>query len=397
MSEPSLDLSKARPPALPPATMIQTAEALQELTDRLYAADALAVDTEFVRERTYYPGLGLIQIADGSDAFLIDPVAIEDLEPLRRVFADPDVVKVLHSPSEDMEVFYHRFGEVPAPLFDTQIAAALVGMGYSLGYHRLIVELFGIDLPKGQTRTNWLRRPLREAQLEYAALDVAHLLPSYDVLRHALEASGRHDWAQEEFAAYGDTERFELDPETVYLGTKGLRHVSGDALTIFRDLAAWREREARRRDLPRNFVVPEASLSRIAQTNPRSPRELKKIRELRDQDARRHGDAILEIVERALDADPAERPPQPPTPIDLRDHRDVVEELRQAVRDRAEELDLPPELLATRRTVENLVRRHLEGQDEPLPRELRGWRREAIGEGLLARMHHFLLSSLKNG
>ena len=343
---------------------------------------AIGVDTEFVRERTFYPGLGLIQISDGSVSFLIDTVAISDLEPLHAVLIDPAVTKVFHSCGEDLEVLHHRFGEFPRGVFDTQVAATLAGLGSSPGYAALVTAMYGHELPKDKTRTNWLRRPLSDAQLTYAALDVVYLLPAYERLRERLSDLGRESWLGEELEPLFDAERFLPDPERAYLRIGARRSLAPRQLATLRALSAWRERQARRRDLPRNFVIREEALVDVARRGPRTQEALSAIDSLRPSDVRRHGPALLRHVLKALEL-PAADLPQPTPAFDKRPYRGHVEQLRSRVRQVAEELSLPPEIVAKRKTIESLVRRVVTGKEPKLPRELRGWRREVIGDRLL--------------
>lgn len=380
---PVIDPTVARPPAAAPPLYVDTPDALADACKRWRHAEILGVDTEFVRERTFYPGLGLIQISDGDAIALVDPVALGDLGPLERLFADAGIVKVVHSCSEDMEVFFHRFGALPGPIFDTQVAAALLGLGYSLGYSALVAALFNVEIPKHQTRTNWLRRPLSEDQKHYAALDVAHLLPCYDVLREGLRRAGRDGWAAEEFSQLLDVGRFDIDPRTIFRGIRRSRGLDRRQLAILRELAAWREEEARRRDLPRNFVLRETVLPELARRPPRKLKDLESVDGLRPEDVRRHGRAVLDAIGRALDLPDDELPERPPRPPDLSPYKKEVDAMRRAVAETADGLGLPPELLATRRTVEKTARRVLLGKERPLPRVLRGWRRAVVGERLL--------------
>ncbi|HEX9731676.1 MAG TPA: ribonuclease D [Thermoanaerobaculia bacterium] len=382
-SLPAIDPAAARPPATAQPVYVDAPDALADACARWRGADVLGIDTEFVRERTFYPGLGLIQVTDGDAVALVDPVALGDLCPLERVFADEGIVKVLHSCSEDMEVFFHRFGALPRPVFDTQVAAAFLGLGYSPGYSALVEALFGVEIPKHLTRTNWLRRPLSADQKRYAALDVAHLLPCYDVLSEGLRRCGRDAWAAEEFAQLVDAGRFDVDPRTVFRGIRRSRGLDRRQLAVLRELAAWREEEARRRDLPRNFVLREAVLPDLARRPPRTPQELAAVDGLRPEDVRRYGRAVLDAIGRALELPEDELPERLPRPLDLSPYQKEVDAMRRAVAATAEELGLPPELLATRRTVEKTARRVLAGKERPLPRELRGWRRAVVGERLL--------------
>jgi ribonuclease D len=371
----------ASPDALP-SVWIDTPDALQQAAERWHHSDAIAIDTEFVRERTFYPGLGLVQVADATSSYLIDPLAL-DLKPLQEVLRDPSVVKVLHACSEDLEVFWNRFQELPWPLFDTQIASAFAGLALAVSYRSLVEELRGVDVPKGETRTNWLRRPLLPAQIEYAALDVVHLLPCYENLRQRLRQRGQEAWALEEMERLRNTSRFQVDTEKAYLKIKKARGLTRRQLAILQELAAWRELQARERNLPRNFVVPEAALTQIARLQPRDASRLGGVEGLRTDQTRRYGRAIVEIVRRVVALPTQELPPEIGRPLDLSPHRDQLDRLREVVATTADELDIPAELLATRRAVEAVMRRSVLGEDSPLSPELDGWRGEALGDRFL--------------
>ncbi len=362
--------------------LIATPEDLAEACRQWRGLTELGVDTEFVRERTFYPALGLLQIADGTASFLVDAVAIDDLEPLASILRDPAVTKVFHSCGEDLEVLYHRLGELPQAVFDTQIAAALTGHGASMGYGRLVSTLFEVELPKDKTRTNWLRRPLSEAQKSYAALDVAYLLPARRRLGDELRRLDREHWAREELERLFDVERFLPDPERAYLRLGGWRALAPRGLALFKNLAAWRELQARRRNLPRNFVLREKALLGVARRMPGTMRALHAIDSLSPRDVQRHGRALLRLVAQAAEL-PRDSLPESRRSLDLTPYRREIEKLRQMVAQIAGEQALPPALLANRRTVEALVRRVVASKEPALPRELQGWRRETIGERLL--------------
>lgn len=365
------------PPFTVEPVLVDTPEALRQRCERWMDATALGIDTEFVRDRSFFPRLGLIQVGDGSECALIDPLALEDLDPLWRVFEARHVVKVLHSCGEDLETFFHRFGDVPRPLFDTQIAAALLGFGPSVGYRNLVLKQSNIDLPKGETRSNWLQRPLTDAQKIYGALDVAYLPPIYLQLRNELRRRDRMHWLEQELEQLMDTERFLPDPDTLYLKI-GHPGMAPRNLEILRRLTAWREHQARERDLPRNFVVPKAALVQIALKTPRNRHQLEKLQSIKPPVVRRHGNAILGIVRAALDTPPSDMPCRIPRPLDLSPHRPKVQDLRRAVANRASELDIPPEMLANKRTVERLVRRRVRGKEPAVPEDFTPWRREIL-------------------
>jgi ribonuclease D len=363
-------------------TLIETSEALAEVSRRWAEAPVLGLDTEFVRTNTFFHKLGLIQVSDGGTSWLVDPLAARDLSPLVEVFRSPGV-KVLHSASEDIEVFYRFLGALPSPLFDTQIAGALAGAGVSLSYQKLVAAYLGAELAKEETRTDWVARPLSAAQLAYAAEDVAFLVPLYERLARDLESLGRLSWVFEDSAALLDTSRFEEEAETAYLRVKGAGRLDRRQLAALRLLAAWREREARRRDLPRSFVLKEDLLLALATRRPKEPQDLQRLPSFVPRQAARDGATWLQIIEQAQSLPEAELPPRiagkPFSPA----VRELEDRLRDLVRKRAEALNVPPEILAPRRTLDALLRLIVGKTEARLPRELEGWRREAIGEELL--------------
>ena len=367
-----------------PTVRLASAAALAAAARRWLAAPAVALDTEFVRERTFFPRLGLIQVADGEAAYLLDPFEVRDLAPLGEVCRAAGTLKVVHSASEDVEVFYRALGVVPAPLFDTQVAAGLAGIGTSVSYQRLVSALLAIELPKGETRTDWLARPLSAAQLTYAAEDVACLLPLYRRLRRELEALGRLDWALEDSAGLLDTSRLEVDPELAYRRLRGAGRLDRRRLGVLRALAAWRECEARRRDLPRGFVLRDEALLELAMRRPATAEELRGVPGIEPQQAAREGAVWLQRIRAAMELDEAALPPEPWRPPGAAAVRELEHRLRAVVRERAAALALPPELLAPRRAIDAMLRSALTDPEPRLPRDLEGWRREVVGEALLA-------------
>jgi ribonuclease D len=368
----------------PAVSWIDSDEALARAAAEWEGLPAVALDTEFVRERTFFPRLGLVQVADGRAAYLVDPLAVQDLSPLVRLLGAAGTVKVLHSASEDIEVLFRSFGTVPSPLFDTQVASCLAGLGASLSYQRLVAELLGVALTKNETRTNWLARPLSPAQAAYAAEDVAWLLPVYHRLHEQLAGAERLEWALEDSAALLDTGRFAPDPESAYLRLKGAGRLAPRQLAVLRELAAWRDREARRRDLPRGFILRDEPLLALALRQPATAEELRQVPGLENGQAVRDGAAWLELIRQAA-ALPAGALPEPPWRLPpSAAAREVERRLRELVRERAAGLALPPEALASRRTLDSLLRSALTPGAEPrLPRELAGWRRGVVGDDLL--------------
>jgi ribonuclease D len=367
----------------PPYVLIESDSGLAAAARQWAAAPALGLDTEFVRERTFYHRLGLLQVSDGVSSWLVDPLKVRDLGPVVEILRAPGTLKILHSASEDVEVFYRGLGAVPEPLFDTQVAAGLAGVGPFLSYQKLVATLLGIELPKGETRTDWLARPLSEAQLAYAAEDVFYLLPVYERLRAELSRLGRLDWAQEESASLLDLGRFEEDFDSAYLRIKGAGRLNRRQLAALRALAAWRESEARRRDLPRNFVLREGLLLSLATRLPKTSQEVRRLPDFDAAQAGRDEAVWLEILGRALELPDAELPLRVSHMPFSPGVKELSNRLRERAKRRAEELGVPPEILAPRRTLDALIRQAVASREPRLPRDLEGWRREAVGEALL--------------
>lgn len=381
MQDQTRERERAEQTSKPPlGTLVQTPAELARLCEGVRASEALGLDTEFVRTRTFYPKLGLVQVADRESCHLIDALACEPWDSLVELLVDPRVVKVLHSASEDLEVLLRCFGALPTPLFDSQIAATLCGYGYSPGYQRLVQEMFGLELPKGETRSNWLARPLSKSQLEYAALDVAYLVPIRERLVAQLEAKQRLHWAAEEFERLAELARARLDPAWGYERIK-----KGKLTTrqrgVLRALSDWREEAARERDLPRSFVVADDVLVQLARSRPRTVDELRTIKGLRPAERRRSSTELLRRIRQGLEMEVTEEGAEL---LHAGHSRGTVDALKQIVAALASELDLPSEFLAQRRLLSELVARYRAGVSEPLPVELRGWRRAVVGGPLLA-------------
>jgi ribonuclease D len=363
-------------------TLIQTDAELAEAARGWAETPVLGLDTEFVRTNTFYHRLGLIQVSDGRTSWLVDPLAARDLSPLAAVFRSPGV-KVLHSASEDIEVFYRALGVLPEPLFDSQIAGAMAGAGAFLSYQKLVAAYLGVELAKEETRTDWIARPLSAGQLAYAAEDVTFLLPLHERLRDELQALGRLAWAFEDSAALLDTSRFQTEDETAYLRIKGAGRLDRRQLGALRALASWREKEARRRDLPRNFVLKEKLLLDLATRRPREEKDLRRLPSFDPRQASRDAATWLQLLAEAEEIPESGLPPRISAKPFSPAVREIEDRLRDKVRERAAELNVPPEILAPRRALDALLRLNLGSPEPRLPRELDGWRREAVGEDLL--------------
>lgn len=341
----------------------------------------VAVDTEFMRVDTFYPIAGLIQVGDGASAFLIDPLSIQQWQPLAALLENPAVVKVLHACSEDLEVLLRLTGSLPAPLFDTQLAAAYLNLGFSMGYSRLVQEVLGIDLPKGETRSDWLQRPLSETQVSYAAEDAVHLAEVYAKLRPRL-SDERAGWVLEDGAELVAQLRREVDPDELYRDAKLAWKLSRGQLAVLRELCAWREREARARDVPRNRIVREHSLWPLAKTQPDNLQALSRIEDMHPRTVRHDGEFILELIKRSASLPPEQWPPAVPEPLPV-EAAALLKQLRAVGQAHAERLGIAPELMLRKKTLEALLKSGYPDGPWHLPESLRGWRRELMGDSLL--------------
>lgn len=360
---------------------ITTRPELEALCGRLSSATHLAIDTEFIRDRTYYAQLCLVQIASEHEHALVDPLVLRDLGPLRELLMAPGIVKVFHAGRQDIEIFHALWGEIPAPIFDTQLAATLLGHASQASYARLVADVLGVQLDKAGTLTDWARRPLSTEQLQYAADDVIHLATLYGRMRVLLEEQGRLSWLDAEHAALADPASYLFEPEDTWRQVKGAGSVRGRHRSVLRQLAGWRERQARERNLPRRWIVPDESLVELARRCPRTLDDLRLVRGVRPDLVERCGEDILAIVVQAEIA-PEEAPSnRAPEPVRVEPAAEALADLLGClVRLRALEKGVAPTQLATRAQVERVA---AEGEFAEVP-VLEGWRREVVGEDLLA-------------
>jgi ribonuclease D len=355
--------------------MIASADALTQLAADWAHATTLALDTEFMREKTYRAELCLLQLADGARAVCVDPLAIADLGPLVPLLTSPGTIKVMHAARQDLEVLLPAVGLV-TPVFDTQIAAALAGHPSQVGYAELVRRLLGVDLPKAHTRADWSRRPLSPEQQEYALDDVRHLGALRDSLLETLRAQGRIAWLEEELAGLANADALRVAPEDAWKKVKGLPTLDPARQALAKELAAWRERRASDRNRPRGWILDDAVLREIVLRLPRSLDALTGLPEMQESVVRKCGEELLELVRAA-------NIPDPPPPLPRRERPDpaqvaLVKKLADIANDVAKQLEISGEVLATRRELERLAAgKH----DVSL---LRGWRAELVGSKLLA-------------
>lgn len=360
------------------AELITTPAALSDLCRMLAGAEWIAVDTEFLRERTYSARLCLVQVASHDVVAIIDPLALGDdgLAPLGALLDSERVRKVLHAARQDLEVFHDLEQRVPAPVFDTQIAAAYLGYDDQIGYGALVATLTGVTLDKAHTRTDWSVRPLSAAQLQYAADDVHYLRPVYEALYEQLAQRGRLDWVEEDCRRLIQPSLYRNDPAEAWRRLRGGADLAPENQQILCDLAEWREREAQTRNLPRAWVVRDEVLYELARHAPGNAQELVSIRGLEDSARRRHGEAILACISAARQAEAVERWPRL-MPLTSAQNA-LAKHLMAHIRELAQQLALAPAVVATRRDVEKLVR----GADPA--QLLQGWRAQLVGPSLTA-------------
>jgi ribonuclease D len=380
MDRPVPAADAAARPGTPPVALIESTDALAALCARLSREAFVTVDTEFMRERTYWPRLCVVQLAGTEETAVIDAEAPGiDLAPLGALLADPAVTKVFHAARQDVEIFLLIFGRVPTQLFDTQVAAMVAGYGDQVGYDQLVSSLTGGVIDKAHRFSDWSARPLSAAQVGYAASDVTYLRTVYEKLAARLEREGRLPWVAEEMAVLADPATYRNDPETMWERLKP-RTANRRVLGILRAVAAWREREAQRVDIPRQRVLKDETLLEIAATAPATPDALARARGLgRGFAEGRMGASLLAVIaaakalpEEALPAAPAARPGGRPAPA-------LVSLLKVLLAAKCEAHHVAPRLLASAEDIERLA-----GEDEPDIPALTGWRREIFGADALA-------------
>lgn len=337
----------------------------------------MGIDTEFVRERTYRARLGLVQISDGERAWLVDPLALDDLEPLRRLLNNQNIIKVLHSSSEDLEVLYHSVDALPQPMFDTQLACAMLGQPLQMSYHNTVKWMFGIDVDKEQTRSNWCKRPLTDRQLHYAAMDVVLLPEMCRVLKSSLEELGRYDWLLEDVARMQEIAHREIEPRTAYRRIGGAARLDAQGLRALRALAAWREDTARQRNLARTFVIPDAGLLELARTRPGGQQRLGSLEGVHPMALKRYGRQWLEVIESAAEESDAIAMPEPLN----NGQKKQLAVMRKQVQEKSSQLNIDPALLGSRRELERLIRARTGGGE--IPERFLGWRKSVITDALV--------------
>lgn len=374
-----------------PVYLHDTAE-LRALIERAREHGRIAIDTEFMREKTYWAKLCLIQLAVGDECAILDPLQMSDIGPLLEVLVDESVLKVLHAGSQDLEIFYRLAGRAATPVFDTQIAATVAGFPSQVGYARLAKDLFDVDLDKSDTFTDWARRPLTPAQIEYALNDVRYLDAAYLELTARLERDGRTAWLAGDLTSLSDPALYEIRPELQYRRIKRAASLSRRQLGVLQHVTAWRETEAMRRDLPRRWVMSDETLVEVARRRPVDAAALADIRGLNMRSVGGDGVTLLDAVRAGVAMADDDLPRIDRKPRAIVDVEGVVELMGALVRVRASEHGIAVPLLATRADLERLA----SGERDASPL-LTGWRRSIVGDDLVLLVDGSLALSVADG
>jgi ribonuclease D len=377
---------------------LTTEKDLVDFCGQLKSSPTLAIDTEFVRERTYYHRLGLIQVSDGNCSAAIDPIHISNLEPFLELIRNQKTVKVFHAARQDLEILHRLCNETIQPVFDTQIAASVVGWGAQISFAKIVNKVLGKKIDKSETYTDWCRRPLSERQIEYALDDVRLLFPVYENLKKVLKSLDREEWLQGEFVTLEDPDNFKApNLEKLYMRIKNVRTLAPQSFAIICELAQWREKEAQTRDCLAKNIVRDESLLELARKAPIDSKGLSYIRGLHQNEITRSKKNILAAIQRGLDL-PLDQIPKLPELEIYKAPPGIEEMLSALVQIRAEKLKIEPSVLADRKKINNFVKcfeQNLSIESHPL---FCGWRKQAIGDQLyLALTGKMALAVGKNG
>jgi ribonuclease D len=370
---------------------IDTPDSLSDFCKQISKSDWIALDTEFLREKTYYPKLCLLQIATTETVACIDPLALDDLSPVLDILYDENIIKVMHSGRQDMEIFFNIQGRPPAPVFDTQIAALMLGFADQIGYANLVNEMLGVTLDKLHTRADWSLRPLSADQLKYAADDVVYLADIYLKMTEQLTSAGRLQWLGEDFDRLASPALYGNPPELAWLKVKGGNRLKGSSLAVLQALAQWRETTAQQKDRPKGWILRDDALIDIARHRPTTLQALEKIRGLSEGLVRNSGNNIMKLVGEASTEQPQAFPDTGKRIKLTPDQGAVVDVMMALVRLSGEENKLNPAVLVSRKQLEKLV------CGETDIDVMKGWRKRLVGEQLLRLLSGDLNLSVNDG
>ena len=363
-------------------TMIRTDGELRECIDAIRRSGWVAMDTEFVRERTYAPMLCLIQVANAGFSACIDPLAVDDLSPLGELLGDSEVTKIFHSCRQDLEALDTRMAVRAGNLYDTQLAAAFCGYGDQVSYAALVASVCAVHLPKAHTRADWSRRPLPHAQLQYALDDVAYLHPLHQALDRLLAQKGRVEWHRAECDAAVAPANYRFDPDDAWLRLKGVGRLDAAGWACARELAVWRERRAQARNLPRGWILPTPVLLEICRRRPDTLEKLAGIAEISPRTVKRLGGKIIAVVRKNSQDAGAETEGSCPPPILTPEQRGRVKKIMNLLERRAQQAEISRSLFANRQEIESFVRGKI---DLPL---FTGWRAQLAGDEIRQRYRY---------
>lgn len=370
---------------------IDSQNSLDVLCEQIQQVSWLALDTEFLREKTYYPKFCLLQIATPEWAACVDPLALSNLDRLFDAIYNPAIVKVFHSCHQDLEIFYQLTGKVPGPIFDTQVAAPLLGYQDNPGYAMLVSSLLNINLNKAHTRADWSKRPLSEAEIQYAADDVIYLCRIYQIMLQKLTALGRADWLKQDFSELENPNNYQVEPHLAWLKIRGKNKLTSRQLSIVQTLAEWRETTAQAENRPKTWLLRDELIFDMAKLQPETTASLAAIRGISERTVQRYGRKLCELIAEAKNREPIALIEKDRSNKKSQQHEAILDILTALVRIRAEENALNPTILASRKDLESL----LFNEDEACPL-LHGWRYTMAGKELVGLLHGELLFGIQD-
>ena len=371
---------------------IDNQDDLESFVERAMSAEVLAIDTEFMREKTYYPRLCLLQMATDDETVIVDPFEVKNLRVLADLFTCPSVMKVLHAGRQDLEIFYYDIGVLPTPIFDTQAAATLLGHTQQIGYGPLVSAVCGVKIKKADSFTDWSRRPLTESQINYAAEDVIYLPKMYRKMTSALKEKGRLGWLTSEFEEMSNPDRYVIDERDRFRKLKHVGQLSRRQMAAAREMAAWREIQARKRNIPRKWVVTDEQIVEACKREPKSIDDLFMVRGMREHLTTRDARDVLALVRSALDASPETWPEVERTHRSERNVDAQVSVMSGIAALRARECGIALPTLVGKQDMVDIARGHIDDVEV-----LHGWRRELVGNELLAFANGELSVSVVDG
>lgn len=335
--------------------VIDTTQGLEAFVNKIAKVEWLAIDTEFLREKTYFAKLCLIQIeADGHRA-CIDPLAIDDMSAFAELMHNQSITKVLHAAHQDLEIILELTGKVPAPIFDTQVAASVLGIGDQMGYARLVESMLGVSLAKTQSRTDWSKRPLRDAQLEYAIDDVRYLAQIYPMMVDQLNSQNRMSWLDKDFAKAIDSDTYAAHANDRWKKVKGLQVLKRPQLAVLRELAAWREEKAEKSNRPRKWVLSDDILIDMARQQPSSSSAIKEIRGIHADRTQHYHDTWIELIKKGQNMPESEWPETPRSKKPTPNQNAIVDLLMIVIQVQAKHHNITAAVIATRKRVAEMV------------------------------------------